>query len=59
MIQLAKKVIYQLYSLREYIRWYEYCITMNAIPYDPLISIISTKGNWAATGVKKGIGGLK
>jgi len=59
MIQLAKKVIFQLYSLREYIIWYECYNMMKAIWYDPLISIISTKGNWAPTGVKKGIGGLK
>jgi len=48
---------FQLFSLREFIIWYDTNLLMKAILYDPLINIISTKGNWAATSTLKDVGG--
>jgi len=48
-IQSATMSIFQLFSLREFIILNHVNTPMEAIPYDPLIGIISTKGNWAAS----------
>ena len=55
-IQSATMSIFQLFSLQGFIISYHDNIPMEAIPYDPLIDIVSTKGNWAASTLN--VGGL-